>query len=248
MLRTDIQLYIDGNGLVAPAIIQNKQGRASDNGVMFTAEYLIMLIRNKEIDPRYLKEILFKFLACMPSPGLLSRAPGDVDQEGPDDYIGLAAALGEIQTLPGGDIPTDTCKMTARTIARSVVLYGIEHLGDMNNEKPGHWSWGAWLARQPQLTACYLWASGLPVGFVLQTIVALIILFSCKGTPADQADPRRLGWLLVQIAAPRSLLCRLASKLWYARLYALYPNGMKDIAAMYYEKGHPFAQYWVDQA
>ena len=231
-LKTEIQPYIDSEGLVSPGI-----PTGSNNGVMYTSEYIVMLIRNGEATEADIDAYLTKMESCFVLPGLLGRHLGGTgDQEGPDDYLGLAAALHEINND------------RSKAIARSVVTYAIEHIGDMNNPDPGHFAWGAFLGRQPQLGAVFLWASGLPVGPLVRFYCAMSILLSCKGLPANSTDPRRLSWLLIQVAASKSWICKLASIVWYRRLYGVYPTGMKGVAQIYYQSGHPFSKYWIDKA
>lgn len=235
-LKQDIIPYIDTNGLVGPA-----KGQGSNNGVMYSSEYIIMLIRNGEALPADIEHYLQQISVCMKAPGLLMRSPQNAGgQEGPDDYYALAAALNEIHKAY--DLNGD-----ARKIAYSIVLYAIKHLGCLNNEFPNTFQWSAFLIRQPQLDAVMLWAAGLPVGPMLRLYTAISILFAARGASLSDTDPRRLSWLVVQVASRHSWLCRMASKLWYKRLYKDYPSGMRGVAAWYFEAGHPFSKYYVDK-
>ncbi|MCX9024611.1 MAG: hypothetical protein OIN85_00780 [Candidatus Methanoperedens sp.] len=252
-LREEIEPYVDGNRLVAPNTGDWKEGeRGSDNGVMFTSEYIIMLLyimRDSPYDPfahlDTLMECEYKSMAlwkCLKSWGLLSRAPGDPDQEGPDDYYGYCAALKVMrESLPWHQ------SVGAFESGLGLLWHGITHLGFFNNTDKFNWS--AFLWRQPQMVAAMASAAGLgwiPFFWPFYLIAALVIATSCIWAPRSDTDARRLSWLLIQ-ATKSSPLCWLASKLWYRRLYKTYPNGMKDVAALYYCGGHPFTKYWITE-
>lgn len=235
-LKQDIAPYIDTNGLVGPA-----KGQGSNNGVMYSSEFIIMLLRNKEATDKDIIDYLTLIKRCMKQPGLLMRNPENAGgQEGPDDYYALAAAIDEINEK-------NYSSLNARSLAYSICLYAIKHLGCLNNEFPNTFQWSAFLVRQPQLDAAMFWAAGLPVGPFLRFYTAISILFAAKAKPITDCDPRRLSWLVVQIASRHSWICKTASKVWYRRLYKDYPNGMRGVAALYYEAGHPFSNYWIDK-
>lgn len=231
-LRDEIQPYLDRYDLVAPYKCDpTKQG--SDNGPMFTSEYYIMLAKSGGInhhDPIwYLRLIGF----CMDQ-GLLCRAPADLDQEGPDDYYGVFAAL---------------VVLNEPTLGNALLNSIMSHKGFLNNHD-GTRTWQSFLIRQPQLlAAAYAAADRAPVwSWPLYWYAAAVIATSCIGVSTEQADPRRLSWLLIQAVSPKSWLCRMAAKLWYRRLYKDYPDGMKGVARNYYQTYpmHPFIKYWVD--
>lgn len=228
-LREEIQPYIDGNGLVAPNLTGNAV-RGSDNGVMYTAEYLIML--------KYLRcPLPYITISCVDecfdeAKGILSRAPGDKGQEGPDDYYAFCALLSVMRWYGFG---------------KTMLYHGFKHFGFFDN---GNGGGSAFLWRQLQMIAAMASAAGLgwvPLFWPFYLFAALVIATSCIGVPTSQADPRRLSWHLIQ-ATWRSPLTRLASKIWYRRLYRDYgPDGMKAVAKVYYRDNHPFQRYWVDK-
>lgn len=231
-LKQDIQPYIDCEGMISPSIPQPGIP-GSNNGLMYTSEYIIMLMRNDEANQDDVSYYRNKLELFCKEPGLLGRHPhGAGDQEGPDDYLGVAAALIEL----GTEID--------EKMAMSVIKYGFKHIGIMNNVCPGKFSWSSFLGRQLQLPAAYFNAAGFPI-LVLNTYCAFSILLSCWRVPTNNCDARRLGWLLIQCTR-KSFICRMAAKVWYKRLYNDYPTGMKGVAAQYYVPGHPFAKYWIE--
>lgn len=234
--------YTDGNGLVSPKPCSPMLRSASDNGVMYTSELIIMLVYDNQKIPA-LPSIALS--SCI-SDGLLYRHPvaQGGQQEGPDDYYGLIAAL-KVSKSP----------YTAARILGGVIKYR----GFLNNVNPGVKTWDSFLIRQPQLL-CAMITAAFPsmvnpmhylvrlFFFPLYVYTALIIATSCLFAPKTDTDARRLSWLLVQTVKNTSILCKLASLIWYRRLYKHFPGGMKDVAAIYYQPPgqHPFAKYWID--
>lgn len=247
LIKSEMTPFIDVNGLVSP----NRDG-PSDNGVMFTAEYLLMLERLDELDYDTAKRFRRKIRACFKEPGLLMRRPDNFGgQDGPDNMLGLAIASQVLGRRMGGD-----------EMASEVMIYGLDHWGAFNNID-GKWTTQSFLWRQPQLVGALmcgvmqqarlvnlsrfqratLWLFARP--FLL--CAALSIFVSCRGTDPGETDPRRLSWLLIQATFNHSWLCRVASRGWYERLYRDYSSaGMKAVARIYYSVGHPFIKYWVD--
>lgn len=116
------------------------------------------------------------------------------------------------------------------------------------NDKP-QWTLPFRLFRFPQLVYAYLLAKGVPSLLMLPLAKwsALVILYAgLRNLPQSDADARRLTWHLIQATKRKSLLCRLAAKVWYSKLYKDYPNGMRGVAENYYRDNHPFIRYWVD--
>lgn len=239
MLKIEIKPYIDENSMVAPNLVEPGVRRGSDNGPMFTSEFAIMLKRLGEAND--MDERLFYIIIgdCIDEDGLLYRAPvpTDLDQEGPDDYYGVLAYCTEYGQT---DIP------------RRMLSAVRKYWGFLNNNQPGKKTWASLLVRQFQLVAAMA-AAAYPKNFFMRALffpffvwAALVIGFSCMGTPIENTDPRRLSWLLIQATKP-SLMCRMASWFWYKRLYRDYgPEGMKAVAKIYYRDNHPFQRYWVD--
>lgn len=243
-LRDEIKPYIDGNDLVAPNKVAVGTLKGSDNGPMFTAEFIVMLKKLGQLingDPQAFDYIINR---CIDHNGLLNRVPTTQNdgQEAPDDYYGVLNGCKQIQNT---EIP------------RGFLLCVLKYKGALNNVNPGLWTAQSFLIRQPQLLAAML-AAAFPSWFnplhiAIRTlfaplfwIAAVSIAISCMFTPKDQADPRRLSWHLLQTVQYSSLPCFLAARIWYWRLYRTYgKDGMKAVAAYYYQPGHPFIKYWI---
>lgn len=97
---------------------------------------------------------------------------------------------------------------------------------------------------QPALVYLLLLSRSNPLRFLLSPLVALIIAFSNMFTKVGDTSNLILTWMIVK-GTKKSLLCRIASLVWYRRLYKLYPNGMQGVSAIYFGPTHPFTKYWI---
>jgi hypothetical protein len=234
-LQSEIVPYYEtGDLLVAPSL-----GGFSNNGVLYTSEYLTILMQMNQLDSAELNTQFAKLIACQPSaPGLLQRHPDNAGgQEGPDDYYGYAAACKAYRLTTGDSKYSD-----------QVLSYGFAHYGSFNNMNPGVWTKDSFLWRQPQLIAAFLGAGGKAPAwswpFYLWAAIAIFV--SCRNVPTGNTDARFLSWLLIYAVSDQSWLCRWAAKGWFERLEKDYgPNGMNACCKIYFQAGHPFIQYWV---
>src|ERR1039458_9958696 len=105
-IRDDFKPYIDGNNLLSPSPTNSSPGKASDNGVMYTSEYFIMLKKNGDLQNTDPADYSSRIAACIDLNGLLNRIPvGQSDgQEGPDDYYGVVNGCMEMDntSIPRG--------------------------------------------------------------------------------------------------------------------------------------------------
>jgi hypothetical protein len=228
---------------VAPNLVIPGTLSASDNGPMYSSEYYIILKKSNQLTEQDKIDFANRIGQCIGPEGILNRKPVSQNsgQEGPDDYYGT---LNASKQLGNTDIP--------RKFLKAVFKY----FGALNNVNPGQWTTDSFLIRQPQLLAAMVTASfptWNPLHILMRLlflpcffVAAITLLFSCKGIPINQADPRRLSWHLLQTVADRSLMCKLASMVWYNRLKNDYDTAeMNGVAANYYQTGHPFIKYWI---
>jgi hypothetical protein len=80
----DIKPYTDSFGLIAPHKLAPGTIRGSDNGPLFTAQYLLL----GGTDAAQYCAIL----NCIDNNHVLHRAPGDITTDAPDDHYGALAA------------------------------------------------------------------------------------------------------------------------------------------------------------
>lgn len=242
-LRDEIVPYLDGNGLVAPWLAGPASGESSNNGVLYSSQYYIFLQMLGQLTDQDKLDWTNKMLSCIDSSNLLNRAPVPTDKnlEAQDDYFGILTAS---LALGNTDIP------------RKFLWNIIKYVGCLNNASPGTWTVNSFLARFFPLIPCMVsaafpsWKNPLhilartavmPLFWISAAIIATGGMFS---TTSD-TDGRILTWHYQETLKPFSLSCWLASKLWNSRLIGAYGSaGMKAVAAIYYQAGHPFSKYW----
>lgn len=244
-LMNDILLYTDAQGLVCPKPADPRDLYGSGNGVIYTAEFMVIMAKYSLLEPEDIHDYEVLMKACYAVPGVINRVPHNInrDQDGPDDYYGLLNACMQLHIT---------------SIPRDMLKAAIKYKGAFNNAEPGKWTAQSFLIRQPQLLTCMV-ASAFPslknplhwlmrLLFLPFFIVsAIIISLNSAFSDHKEVDTRRLGWHVMQNLKPVSLLCKLASLIWYKRLYKDYGSkGMKAVAALYYSENHPFNTYWVD--
>jgi len=78
---------------------------------------------------------------------------------------------------------------------------------------------------------------------ILSPLIALIIAMSNLFDEPEETSNRLLTWTLIQGVKNKSVLCNLAGKIWYWRINKLYADGLRGLASIYYEQGHPFVRY-----
>lgn len=264
-LKSEIENgYIDTYGLVAPYVTRRDQ-RGSDNGVLYSSEYYILLKLLGEATEQDESHWAILMYHCMVVPGLIGRVPGDTGQSPPDDIYGVLAGA-KVLNYP--------------VVAELILDYGKAHYGFFNNANPnsirtkdGSIAWEALLWRQLQMWYATLVAANKKrwYHFPLAWFTSLVLIYSCspldqaityyvddankdipklkrlktslgfilkqQGIPTHSADPRRLSWLLIKTVEDSSWLCKLAALLWKRRLIKDYGDeGMIGVAKQYYQK------------
>lgn len=243
-IKSDFAPYVDGNNLLAPGPVSPGTLKGSDNGVMFTSEYFIMLKKQGYLTDADAADYAARINACINPQGMLCRVPMGQDdgQEQVDDYYGV----------------TNGCIELGNTaIPRKFLKAIFKYFGVLNNENPGSFSWSAFLIRQLQLL-CAVINSSFPSmknplhylirlsAFPLYLISAVIITFSSMDELTD-TDSRRLAWHVGNNLSKTSLLNWLAFRVWKNRLYKDYPDGMKGVAEIYYQPSgkNPYSDWWI---
>jgi hypothetical protein len=244
-IKDDFATYVDGNKLMTPnPQPQPPVGKGSDNGPMYTSEYFIMLKKTGNLTPQDQTDFDTRMGSCVDSNGLLNRAPNDTDQEEPDDFYGATNGMAE---------------MGNTALPRKMLGAIFRYFGCMNNNSPGTWTANSFMARQPQIIAAMAAAAFPSLEDPLHYLIrlaflpfflysAIILALSCIGTDIGNTDARRLAWHLGNNVSKVSLLNKLGYKIFMNRLLKDYPNGMKDVASIYYQpkNTNPYAKYWVD--
>lgn len=220
-------------------------GVVSGNAILFTAEKLFILEQNNvlifEDKLRYINNIKSE---CEIVPGLYRRSKDfSNDQEGPDDYVGLAAASALIGS----------------SIARDILSYGQTH----------YFQWGpfkfpyyynntssrqpeAWLGRQPALLAHFYYCAGKKPSVFKKLAWAVSVgltgLFDKDPKGSGAQDKYILSWLLIEgykRSQYNSVMCNTAIKLYKHTLKKKWRNGLKEVFAVYFQNpDHPISRYF----
>lgn len=110
------------------------------------------------------------------------------------------------------------------------------------------------LWRQPQLLFAFICAKyplmrlAFPIWLLLSLYSAIVIATSCINAGYDDFDSRRGCWHLIQATQNNSLLCKLASLIWFHRLTGEYGSGGMGLASCSYflpADTHPLSKYWI---
>lgn len=98
---------------------------------------------------------------------------------------------------------------------------------------------GDWLGRIPIFVPAVRAAAGGRLGWIDQIRAAGTYLVNCF-EKREETSGKQLLWLSSRVLE-RHWLPRIAITLWRSRMMALYPNGLKDLFAIYYrDPEHPF--------
>ena len=236
-LRDDIQNnFLDADGLVSSHPCLPTDVNATNNGLCYSGEYLMLLALLKQVDTQDLAWFNATLSRCEVAPGCFTRSTHNTnDYEAPDDYYGLTAGI----------------YFNKLTQYKTILKYGFTHLGSYNNLQVGKLGFKVFLFIQPQLVAMMYWASGRQAPLPLRLYTAFIILISQLFTKskAEGTDQWRLSYLLVKVSSENCFTCRMLSKLWWSRLHKVW-GSMANIAATYYQglnsQPHPFVNAYKE--
>jgi hypothetical protein len=171
-------------------------------------------------------------------PGLFNRSPYWLDHEAFDDYIGLCAA----SYFVGLSFARDAYNYAQNFPGQ---WKGIKFRYHFNNREPMKWYWKSWLGRSPSFVAHVKYCAEERPTLFQRTAWRIAILHSMS-RPVTDGDSYIMSWLLLQVAGDKGWLNRLVKRTWYKNLYKKFPDGMRDVAKVHFEPGHPFTKYWVD--
>lgn len=214
--------YFGEDGLVMP-----RKASPSNNGVLYTAIYMMIAERIGEYENIRIPRIADAFNPLIVQPGLIRRSKTCADQEGPDDYVGFLAVA----------------HLYYYVWAEEFLAYGWSNYGCYNNVDPGQFTWSAFLWRQPQLIAHAKYAAYERPNVFLRFAWIMTILLAGFRSPPSNTDARTLSWLLIQVWDGNGFFCKLAVNAWKKRLFRDYPCGMKDVFRIYFGDEHPFTTY-----
>lgn len=220
----DFERYTNERGLVSRA-----PGASTGNDLLYSCLAEIVKAKNwAPLETGKLLGAIRKHAEILP--GLYKRPGWEQDQTALDDYIGLIAWSSE------------HCPV----IAEEVWAYGkraefpIQYYYPTTGQK--HFDIHAWLGRSPSFVAHVDWGAGETPSWFHRLAWAVAVAFS--GSMHSQ-DEWVLSWCLIQVAGNKSWLERLATRIYYRRLYKNFPRGLKDVFAIYFkDPEHPLSKWW----
>ncbi len=227
--------YTDHNGLISG---ERLPLYTSGNALLFTAQKICVLRQHGLLTQELLAETMeFIRSECQVVPGLFRRSRMWKDQEGPDDYLGVA------------------CIDPA--FAREILSYGRDHTfvwGPFRlpfyfeNESPGRMDdKRAWLGRQQQLLAHWQYAAGEPVPFWRKWLWELTIKLTGQTGPDSHMPGGQDSWILSAMLLEVHWDPAIAAH-FYAALDREWPGGMRSVFATYFnDLDHPTARFWKER-
>lgn len=237
-ILNDYARYTDPNGLISG---QRSPTSSSGNAILFTAQMVCVLNQRGLLTREILDQTKIAIKKeCQIVPGLFRRARNWKDQEGPDDYVGLACIDEEF--------------------AQDILAYGRNHSFHFP------WSWGplrlryyyengspgiltdkeAWLGRQQQLIAHWQYAAGETPNFIRRFIWRETIKITGKTGPDPDQPGGQDAWILSAMLLENHFDPVIARQ-FYRELYKVFPGGMPQVFSRYFaDPEHPTAKYWVD--
>ena len=254
MTREEFQEYIDRYTDKFGFITGSKEKKNSQNGVLFTAE-LMLLLKQKGWLTKEDKELYSKHVRKCFINEMLYRAPNRLDeQESVDNHLGLA--LGAMlcdkslaaQILEWGRTNKVTKKIGPIPIKVPYVF---------NNLEPGKWSDKAWIGRQPQVIGALKLAAGEELDAVQQAACVAAITQSIGTRTAEERqkegdihsndDYKILGYILLTILDEKcgdQKWVKLLKAAWLVRIKKQFSGPNALFEGYFKHKDHPLSFGW----
>src|ERR1035437_3444081 len=260
-LYDDFKRYRDESGLNGLGTT-GTSGSHTDNGALFTMEYLICLLGNpdtsdavKQSELARLREV---YLSLERFPGVSVRRPNDDDFDSMDNANSIATFSGlydngnySKRSLSHGSNTRAEGIDQSRGAAASNKWYRLACILNLfrapryfwNNNTPTLFCFAGWHGRSPSQVPYLKLTAGKWIG-PLGCLFVLIAQFAGCFSSTDNTDARKLPYVNWQFLKTKSFILRLFKKLWCWILIKQYPNGMKDVYSMYYQDvNHPLRAY-----
>lgn len=233
MLKSD-KIFIDYNqyrdkfGLQQPS----NDYSTSENGIRFTAQYLIAIIRRKLFLPMEKVRLRIVIESCFRKPGLLMRSPENPRRDAIDNHVALGVLA----------------KFLNPQWAVDVIEYGRKHRGFYDSITPNKPRISAFLWRHPQLFMHLKLAARPKKKFFIwpwEYLVWCVCLVGASKT-RDQ-DSRSLTVMLCLVACGYSRFTDFLIRRFVRGFRKSYARGWGQLLGEYYQNpNHPDVTY-LDQ-
>jgi len=239
---------------------QVEPAATSQNGTLFTVEYLISLRSNKA--PRLASEVarVFDvFKGCTPYPGLSIRYPGSSEFDSMDNNVALLVFyylfLGsnyyaDRMTLHGATISCGGVD-TLQAGEKNKKYYWLAWLVSLgrpknywNNQRPNLFCFDGWYGRSPGFMGILSIAATNTTSTYRSLALAIgqfLPLLDKKG----ETSGIKLSYLVYQMLLKHSWKWKLDYWIWKKLLRLKYKGGMKEVYEIYYGQ-HPIVEYCND--
>ncbi len=258
---TDFLPYRDSFGLNQ---IQSKDGvgETTQNGALFTAEYLICLLADentssliKYLETERVVEALFNLQSFE---GVSIRFPGSGEFDSMDNFTALLAVSGKhddgvfakLAYKHGQNTRADTWDKLQKPELNEK-FFKIANILSFwrgprffwNNQRPEQFCLDGWFWRSPAMMGL-LKMTASKCTTPLQWIGLLVGQFLGVFKPVEDTDARKLAYVSWQYLKERGIFWNLMYKIWCWKLMKDYPRGMIDVYAHYYgDQNHPLVLY-----
>lgn len=253
MKKEEYLPYTDYLGLIQNLTPTAPEGSwTSGNGLLYSAEALLVLKMNEQLDPTICKQVADAVKKCELEPGLYCRHPVNYEQEGPDDNIGLAV-ISHLTRKPdiaqsilkyGREKPTKiSFKLMKTKPYVSVLLGGWFPLRYYYSfEIKDRFDVRAFIGRFPAVLAILKMAAQEKVSIFYRFYTALAMIVQ-PWRSEDEPILTMLTLFMCHEYYPNSWLFKWADKVFCKKLIEKYPLGMPEVYGKYFGAAHPNTKY-----
>lgn len=235
---------------------------STQNGALFTMEYLLCLAANYTPGAPTVSEEINRvgrvYDTLEIAPGLTVRLPGSLEGDSMDNLAALLTysalygnrsfakrmlAHGADTRATGIDLVQDPDR-NKRYYPLAYILNGFKPPRYFwNNTQPTKFCIWGWFGRSPGFIALLRYAAGEKMGILGGLSLYIGQFIGCFKDRSD-ADARKLPYVTWKLLRHKSRFWALSYKLWCYILHMQYTGGMRDVYALYYQDpNHPIRRY-----
>jgi len=269
----DFKPYVDKYGL-SQIRTENGIGCTTQNGTLFTVQYLICLLNKFDNKPdssiKFWDECLrwdecFRIykvlLSCQSDEGLTIRYPYDTEFDSMDnvsailvfsylfDSSGIASKIRNhgLNVICTGYDENQGAELNKKFYPLAKILGLGKVKNYWNNNNPYKFCFFSWFGRSPGFMGLIdICATGKTTWF--RHLALLIGQFLGSGSDPQNTDARTMAYLIWQVLKHRNWFHGWLYNIWLKKLIKYYPNGMKDVYNIYYNRfgdnpDHPIVKH-----
>lgn len=252
---SDFEPYKDEFGFVG--LNGTNPSDTSDNGALFTLEYLLLLSKEELILELPQISQAYNSLLIRTDNGLVTRRfPGCERTDSMDNATAIILydvlyASGTIskKIYSHGELTRARDIDSFQDLERSKKYYPLARALNLFREprrfynvRPYSWSIQSWWGRSPGFMAL-LEIAATGKTSVWGNFALLVGQFMPLLSDRDGTSPIKLAYATWQFLKDRNLLWGLAYGIWQKMLKRRYPGGIADVYKIYFGKMHPLSRY-----